>query len=229
MKISIQQPEYFPWLGYFDKIRQVDKVVIFDNVQFKKRYFENRNKIRTYQGWSWLNTPVITKGRYTQKIMEVEIDNSRDWQHKIISTIKCNYKKAPYWKEIGKELCEVILRKYSRLLDFNLAIIIFLMAKLELKKDYVLASTLNTQYSGSELILEVCDKMNATDYLSGRDGKNYLKEEDFIKNGIKVHYQAFNHPKYTQFHGEFEAGMSIIDLIFNHGPKSLKILANTII
>lgn len=227
MMISIQQPESFPWLGFFDKILQVDKVVFLDNVQFKKRYFENRNKIRTPQGWIWLNTPVKTKGRYTQKIMEVEIDNSRPWQKKLISTITQHYRKAPHWKETGDELCEIISKPYELLADFNLAIIFFFMEKLSIKREWTLASSLNTKHSGSYLIWEICQKMNATDYLSGINGKNYLKEEDFIKRKIRIHYQRFRHPIYKQVYDGFEAGMSIIDLYFNHGPDSTNIIKGT--
>lgn len=224
MKISIQQPEYFPWIGYFDKILQVDKVVFLDNVQFKKRYFENRNKVRTYQGWTWINTPVKTKGRYTQKIMEVEIDNSRPWQKRIIFTITHHYKKSPYWKDFGEELCELISKPYELLVDFNLEISLFLMDKLGVKPEWCLASSLKTEHSGSDLILEICQKMNATDYLSGKDGKDYLKGEDFTINGIQIYYQDFVHPVYTQIHGDFKAGMSVIDLYFNHGPDSTNII-----
>ena len=126
MLISIQQPEYFPWIGYFDKMMKVDGVVFLDNVQFKKRYFENRNKIRTDQGWIWIRTPVLTKRKFAQKICEVELDNSQPWQRKLVSTLVRNYKKAPYWNQIGDELCEIIMRPYTLLVDLNLAVIFLL-------------------------------------------------------------------------------------------------------
>ncbi len=224
MIISIQQPEYFPWLGFFDKILSVDKVVFLDNVQFKKRYFENRNKIRTSQGWTWVNTPVITKGRFDQRITDVTIDNSHPWQRKIISTLRHNYAKAPYWNQSGEQLCELIAKPWDKLVDFNLAVIFFFIEKLDIKRECCKASSLDTQKSGSNLILEICKKMNATKYLSGRDGKNYLNEEDFIAEDIEVIYQDFRHPIYTQFHREFMPAMSIADLYFNHGPKSASII-----
>jgi len=224
MIISIQQPEYFPWLGYFDKLLSVDKVVFLDNVQFKKRYFENRNKIRTYQGWTWIVTPVLTKGRFKQKIMDVEIDNSQTWQKKIISTLTLNYKKSPYWKKSGEKLCELISKPYTRLVDLNLSIILFFMDKLNIQKDYCLASTLDTKDSSSQLIIEICQKMNAKIYFSGKDGKQYLDEKEFINNDIKIIYQNFKHPEYIQFHGNFIPNMSIVDLYFNHGIKGVDII-----
>ncbi len=226
MMISIQQPEYFPWLGYFNKMLSVDKVVFLDNVQFKKRYFENRNKIRTHQGWAWIVTPVLTKGRFKQNIMDVEIDNSQAWQKRIINTLTLNYKKTPFWKEGGEELCELINKPYARLVEFNLSIILFLMDKFNIEKDYCLASSLDTKYSGSNLILEICRKVNADKYLSGRDGRNYLNENDFTADGIELVYQDFDHPVYPQLHREFISNMSMIDLYFNHGPESVGLIKN---
>ncbi len=224
MIISIQQPEYFPWLGFFDKLLSVDKVVFLDNVQFKKRYFENRNQIRTFDGCGWIMAPVLTKGRFKQNIMDVMIDNSQPWQRKIISTLAQNYKSSPFWAESGEQLCELITRRWERLVDFNLAVIDFFMDKLEIKHDYCLASSLGTKCTGSQLILEICRKMNASQYLSGRDGRNYLDEKSFIASGIEVIYQDFKHPVYSQFHGRFIPNMSIADLYFNHGRGSIDLI-----
>lgn len=224
MIISIQQPEYFPWLGFFDKLLSADKVVFLDNVQFKKRYFENRNKIRTFDGWGWIMTPVLTKGRFKQRIMDVMIDNSQLWQRKMISTLVQNYRRAPFWAEGGEQLRELITRRWERLVDFNLAVIGFFTEKLEIKCDYCLASSLGTKYTGSQLILEICKKMNASQYLSGRDGRNYLDEKSFLASGIEVIYQDFKHPVYSQFHGRFMPNMSIADLYFNYGHESIDII-----
>ncbi len=228
MMISIQQPEFFPWLGYFDKMLQVDKIVFLDNVQFKKRYFENRNKIRTPQGWVWLNVPVKTKGRYTQMIREVEIDNSQHWQRKIVSALEHSYKKTQYWNDFGIQLCRFVWRPYHYLLDFNIAIIQACMQRLGIEREWYMASSLQTKQVGSDLILEICRKMDASDYLSGSFGRDYLKENDFHINNINVHYQNFIHPVYEQIHGKFEPAMSIVDLYFNHGPKSINILKNNL-
>lgn len=224
MIISIQQPEYFPWLGYFDKLLSVDKVVFLDNVQFKKRYFENRNRVRTRQGWTWLTTPVISKGLYTQNIMDVRIDNTGPWQKKIAATLVHSYGGSPFWNEGGEELCELISRPRERLVDFNLAVIFFFMNKLGIAREYVLSSSLATEHSGSQLILEICRKLKAGRYLSGRDGRNYLQEKDFALNGIDIVYQDFKHPVYAQLHGGFMTNMGIADVYFNHGRGSIDII-----
>lgn len=198
--------------------------MFLDNVQFKKRYFENRNKIRTFDGWGWIMTPVLTKSRFKQKIMDVMIDNSQPWQRKITSTISQNYKNSPFWAEGGQQLCELITKRWERLVDFNLAVIEFFMEKLEIKRDICLASSLETKHTDSQLILEICRKMNTSQYLSGRDGRNYLDEKSFIASGIEIIYQDFKHPAYSQFHGHFMPNMSIIDLYFNHGRGSIDII-----
>ena len=227
MRISIQQPEFFPWLGFFDKIRQVEKVVFLDNVQFKKRYFENRNRVRTYEGWTWLVAPVITKGRYTQNINEVEIDNTQQWRKKLVGILEHNYRKAPFWQELSPELCQIVSKPIKCLVELNLAVILLMIYKFDLVKEWVLASSLNTQHHGSDLILEICEKVGAQEYLSGRDGKEYLNLEVFKKKGIDVHFQNFVHPIYQQFHGGFEQAMSAIDLYFNIGPESTNVFKNS--
>ena len=224
--ITIQQPEYFPWLVYFNKMFLVDEIVFLDDVQFKKRYFENRNKIRTNDGWMWISTPVLTKGRYKQKIMNVEIDNSQLWQKKIIKALMLNYQKSKFWYKYEKELCELIMRPYNKLIDFNFSIILFIMKKLNINNNYCFSSSLNIKSSGSQLILDICKKMNANIYLSGDKGVDYLNKNDFKKNHIKIVYHNFKHPEYKQLREPFISHMSFVDLLFNYGPDSLLILKN---
>ncbi|MFX0137542.1 MAG: WbqC family protein, partial [Candidatus Hodarchaeota archaeon] len=184
-----------------------------------------RNKIRTFDGWGWIMTPVLTKGRFKQKIADVMIDNSQPWQRKITSTLTQNYKNALFWSRGGEQLCELINKHWERLVDFNLAVINFFLEKLEINRDYCLASSLETKHTGSQLILEICEKMNTSKYLSGRNGRNYLDQDSFVENGIEVIYQDFKHPFYSQFHGHFMPNMSIVDLYFNHGFESKNIIS----
>lgn len=231
MIISIQQPEYFPWVGYFDKFVQVDEVVILDNVQFKKRYFENRNKVRTAKGWCWIRTPVLTKGRFNQLIMDVEIDNTRFWKNKLADTIRQNYYSAPYWKTRGEELCTFIeSSNHIQLVEFNLAIIYFLAEALGVAKRTRLASSLKTHKSGSSQLLEICRWMNCETYLSGRNGRNYLNEEAFRSHGIEIRYQDFTHPVYPQHQGGgFVPAMSALDMLFNLGPECAEMFSNRVL
>ena len=225
MFISIQQPEFFPWLGFFDKARQVQKVVILDSVQFKKRYFENRNKVRTSTGSAWINVPVLTKGKFKQNINEVKIDNSQDWQRKISQTLKFSYQKAPYWEQFGGPLLDILSSQYSDLVELNIAVIKYMLSSFGLEKEMVLSSALGQSSSGSELILDICQSVQAKHYLSGRDGKNYLEESAFNERGIELSYQDFKHPEYSQIHGSFLSHMSAVDLLLNQGEKSLDIIS----
>jgi len=224
MLLSIFQPECMPWLGLIDKIRQADSIVFLDNVQFKKRYFENRNKIKTKEGWLWLVVPVVTKGKFEQKINEVLIAPEPRWKHKFALSIERNYCKAPFWKDYGQKLFSVIDKEYEKLVDFNMSIIKFIMDCFELKRSCIMASELNTSSKGSELILEICKKMETDNYLSGRDGRNYLDLSAFEKNNIAVRFQNFQHPIYKQIHEGFLPCMSSVDILFNCGAESLKII-----
>ena len=221
MILSIQQPEYFPWIGYFDKFAKVDEVIILDNVQFKKRYFENRNKVRTNDGWCWIRTPVLTKGRYDQRIMDVEIDHSQPWQRKLVATLRNNYAKAPNWAKWGDELSALIQSSsHAGLAEFNLMIIHYLAEKFGLVRKTRLASSLNTKLSGSDLILEICWATGCTTYLSGQGGRNYLDHKMFAQEDIEIRYQEFTHPVYPQHQGgEFIPAMSAVDMLFNLGAK----------
>ncbi len=227
MKISIQQPEFFPWLGYFDKIRQVDAVVFLDNVQFKKRYFENRNRIRMPNNEEgWIRIPVQTKGKYTQNINEVLIDETQPWQRKLMESLRMHYAKSPYWDFIGPDIMDVIQNDWVKLADFNIAIIQLFMKKLGLEKPTILGSTLGTTTHGSDLILEICQKVHANFYLSGRDGRSYMDLKPFQDAGVEVDFQDFKHPIYPQMHPGFEPAMSTFDLSCNCGEQCLSIIAN---
>lgn len=224
MIVSIQQPEHLPWLGFFDKIQQADTVVLLDNVQFKKRYFENRNKIRTGDGWQWVVVPVITKGRYTQSINQVEIDNTSHWRRKDWMSICSNYNKAPFFPKYSSFFEQIYDKQWTHLADLNEEIIRYIVQELGVKVKIIRASTLGTTGRGTDLLLEICQKLKADIYLSGISGKDYLDETKFTEQGIKVIYQEFYHPIYKQMYEPFIPCMSIIDLLFNHGDKSLDIL-----
>lgn len=222
--ISIQQPEFLPWIGFFNKVVNVDEVVILDNVQFKKRYFENRIKIRNYSSWQWITVPVKTKGKYLQKISEVEIDNTKNWQENCLRTIELNYKKAPYFSRYFPAIEKLFKKRKKGLSEFNIDAIKALCKLLGLEANFYLASNLKTKGSGSQLILDICKRMKTKGYLSGKFGRDYLAEKDFRNNSVEVFYQNFKHPEYIQFHGKFIEGLSVIDLLFNEGDKSLQII-----
>ena len=224
MIVAIAQPENLPWLGYFNKMYKSQIFVFLDNVQFKKRYFENRNKIRTKEGQKWLTIPVKTKARFYQKIKDVLIDNSQDWQKKHWLTICHVYKKAPYFNKYAPFFEYVYKKKWQNLVEFNIAVIRYIAEQLNLERRFKRTSELSVEGSSTELLLNICKYLKASTYLSGKSGRNYLDENRFVKEGIAVTYQDFKHPVYKQLYNPFIPGMSVIDLLFNCGEKSIEII-----
>ena len=225
MIVTIHQPEHMPWLGFFDKVRQADTVVLLDNVQFRKNYFQNRNKIRTQNGWAWITAPIVKAG-HDLLINEVKIAPENKWKIENWNLINSAYQKAPYFKKYGEDTRKIYLNDWERLCDLNIALINYFLKILGIERNVAIASKLGIQpgKGGTEVNLNICREMDADIYLSGISGKDYLEESKFTGQGIKVIYQEFYHPIYKQLYEPFLPGMSIIDLLFNHGDKSPDIL-----
>jgi hypothetical protein len=224
MIISVHQPQYLPWLGYFEKIARSDNFVFLDNVQYKEREFQNRNKIRTKDGSSWLTVPVISKGEGRQNISEVKIDNELAWQRKHLASLRTSYARAPFFKDYYPYLEEVLSRQWVYLKDLNIEIIRFVLKELSIDTPITLESDLSIFAMSTQRIIDICKKLKADTYLSGAGGKSYLDEMLFTRENIRLIYQEFLHPKYKQCYEPFMSFMSSIDLLFNHGPESRKIL-----
>ena len=224
--VTIHQPEHLPWLGFLDKTRQADVVVLLDSVQFKKNYFENRNKIRTANGWAWLTVPVFIKGKFGQNISDVMIKEESRWREVYYRTLHQNYSKAPYWNEYGPFFEKICARPWERIVDLNLEIIRFLWTSFGIFPRIVLGSELGIQGKGSGLLLEICKALEAKEYISGPSGRDYLDESLFHTEGIRVRYHQFLHPEYRQCHSPFVPGLSALDLLMNEGPRSLEILGH---
>lgn len=228
MIISVHQPQYIPWLGFFDKIAKSDAFVFLDQVQYKEREFQNRNKIRTKDGWMWLTVPVVSKGLGRQKISDVKIDPESDWQEKTWGSLHSCYNRAPFFKEHAGFFEKVYTRKWDRLIDLNIHIIEYLLAQLKIGTPLYYESKIGTTLEATGRIIEICKKLKADTYLSGSGGKDYLEEEKFKNEFISLQYQHFIHPLYRQQYMDasspFLPYMSVIDLLFNEGPNSVDIL-----
>jgi hypothetical protein len=227
MKVSIHQPEHLPWLGFFDKMNQVDVFVLLDTTQYARRDFQNRNRIKTEQGPVWLTVPVVNKGKSEQTIMETEIFNDNKWQNRCWQLLHSSYKNTPYWAQHEMFFKDLYHKQWSKLVDLNITIIRYLAAQLGIKTTIITSSELGVNIKGSTKVLAtICKELNATSYLSGIMGKDYLDEMQFEEHGIKVNYQEFHHPTYPQLWGEFVSNLSLIDLLFNCGDASLEIIAD---
>ncbi|MCX5816460.1 MAG: WbqC family protein [Proteobacteria bacterium] len=225
MKLAIHQPEFLPWLGFFNKMVLADLYVVFDHVQFKKRYFENRNRIVSPNGEiSFIGVPVVSKGRYTQAIKDVEIDNTQKWKEKLLKNIVRNYSKAPYFKNYYNQMENIVSAKdYGYLIDFNMAMIEFFRDALGIMTPMIYSSQLNVdEYKASELILQICILEHAYIYLCGYSGRDYLRQEDFQEKGVYIEWLDYVTPNYNQLCQKFTPYMSTLDLLFNCGEKSLE-------
>ncbi len=225
MFVTIHQPEHLPWLGFFDKLRQADLFVLLDTCQFAKDDFQNRNRIKTAQGPTWLTVPVYKAGRSEQAIIETQICNDRDWGRRSLALITQSYARSPFFATHRPFFTELYTQRWTSLVDLNITIISYLAEQFGLGNRFVRASALGIAERGpTQVNLAICRAVGATAYLSGRAGRTYLDETPFAEHGISVRYQEFQHPVYPQLWGDFVPGMSAIDLLFNCGPESLAIL-----
>jgi hypothetical protein len=227
MIVSIMQPAYLPWLGYFDRICNSDLFVVLDNVMLErssKTRFTNRNKVRTHQGSSWLTVPVKTSGLGQPVISQVEIDNGQKWSSKHFSSLVHSYGRSPYFSE-HKDWFEYFYQlSFPLLAPMLQESTNYLLKALNIHTPVVYSSSLQVEGQKSDLILNLCKKVGATTYISGPFGRDYLDAASFQQAGIELKFHDYQHPTYKQIHGQFEPYMSVVDLLFNCGSDSLDIL-----
>ena len=225
MIAAIHQPQFIPWLGYFDKIDQSDVFIFLDNVQYKKNEYQNRNRIKTVDGWQWLTVPVLYK--FPQKINEVRINNKIDWKKKHLHALITNYSRSKYFERYIGYFKELYSKEWEFISDINMEVTRQLAEFLGIKNKFLVASKLAPELIGeepTERLIELCRLSKSDTYLAGKDGAKYMDVEKFTKSGIKLTFQDFKHPVYNQLFGKFEPNMSVIDLLFNHGEESLEII-----
>jgi hypothetical protein len=223
MIIAGHQPEYLPYPGFFYKMMVSDKFVIVDNIQYEKKNWQNRNRIRTPDGWSWLNVPVITHGRREQLIKDVEINNETPWRQKTWQSIETSYRNAPYFEKFGPAFKKIFDQEWNKLIDLNIAIIKTIMNILQINKNIELTSSKKVSGQKTELLINICKEYGANTYLSG-SGAEYVDEQLFEKTGFKHKVLKFNSPVYKQQFTEFEENLSILDMIFNLGENAKEII-----
>jgi len=226
MIVSVHQPQYLAWVGYFHKILKSDVFVFLDNVQYKEREYQNRNQIRTKNKAQWLTVPVLNSKERFIKIKEVYIDNSQGWAGKHWKALYLNYNRSPFFKEYADFFQDLYNQKWDRLLDLNIYIIKGINKILNIDKVIYLESELEIENTKTGRIIDICKKLGADTYLSGIGGKAYLEEGLFTAAGLKLQYQQFKHPEYSQCFAPFIPNLSMVDLLFNCGPKTAAIISN---
>jgi hypothetical protein len=222
VKVAIHQPQYLPWLGYFDKLDSADVFILLDTVQFKKHEWQNRNRIRTGDGWQWLTVPIID--RFPERIDLVEINATTDWQRKHGQALRLHYGRAPFWEPLGPELVALLGQPWPRLRELNVAVTDLLCRQLGIQTRRLLASGLSAREDPTDRLIDLCRAVGGTAYLAGESGPAYMDVARFVEAGIEVQVQAYTHPPYPQRYQPFVSHLAVIDLLFNCGPESLQVL-----
>lgn len=224
MIVSIHQPHFLPWMGYINKIMRSDVFIVLNTVQYRPRYYQNRAKIRRGNEAIWISVPVHSQ-RET-KIQDVTLVKDIDWQKNIVLTIENLYRKKPFFKECWDPIRDGILKDEERLdrLNHNLLLTLLDILKIDHVKIYIASDLPVDTLDPTQRLVDLCKQANATTYISGRGGKDYMELDKFDAAGIKVIYQDldFNNVVYSQGEDPFVPGLSVIDAIFNIGPEETR-------
>ena len=222
--LVVLQPGYLPWLGFFDQMRRADVFAYYDDVQFDKHGWRNRNRIKTPAGPLWLTVPVRHHGQGQPRILETLIDTRSNWQRKHVASLKQYYAKAPYASRYLPEIEEVLNRSWTHLAEVDIAVASVMAGWLKITAPAVRTSSLAITGPPSQRLIDLCRHFGATRYLSGDAATGYLDVALFASHGIEVAWQNYQHPVYPQQHGEFVPFLSAIDLLFNCGDQSAEIV-----
>jgi hypothetical protein len=227
------QPEFLPWLGFVSKAAMGDLFILLDSVDFRKEYFQNRNRIRvnSENGWQWLTVPVVKAKQHTCKISDVCIEKGR-WVKKHLRAIEQAYSRTPYFPEIYPRLKEMYGYQGNSLSEFNTHFIelAFRMFKIPVpiyRTSEMIQSNYDITGEKTDIVLSMCRAVSARTFVAGQFGKDYLVRTRFEELGIKLVFQSFEHPTYQQIQGDFVPNMAFVDLLFNHGPDSISILGKS--
>ena len=223
--LVVLQPSYIPWLGFFDQVRRSDYFVYYDDAQYDKHGWRNRNRIKAAAGPVWLTVPVRTRGRMGQQINEVEIANGTPWARKHLKSIEEAYARAPHCAAYLSPLAELLGRHWERLAELDIAVCKLMCSWFGLDRPMVRASELEIEGDRNDRLLAFCQHFGADTYLSGDAARSYLDVGLFSAHGIRVEWQNFQHPEYPQQHGLFVSHLSALDLVLNVGDQCAAVLA----
>ncbi len=224
--LAVLQPGYLPWLGYFEQLDRADIFVHYDDVQYDKGGWRNRNRIKTASGAAWLTVPVSLSGHFACMLNAVEIDNKRKWTRKHLETIRQNYSRAPFFSNYFADLEDLLNRSWENLVELNFALIEKLSELLKVNTETHKSSSIKLDGDRDDRLIQLCQYFEADNYLTGDSAKSYLREDKFKAIDVKVEWQNYQHPTYPQMYGDFSSHLSVIDLLFNCGDHSLEILRN---
>lgn len=224
MILVAHQPEYLPYLGFFAKVSLCDHFLISDHLQYADKDFQNRNYVCNQNGKTLMSVPVLLAGKWDQPIKEVRIDNRSSWAKKHWLTIYHSYHHAPYFRLYAPTLEEIYAQKWEKLCDLNVTLLKCLLDWLSINVQIGLTSQYDLQEKKTRLLIEMCQKIGADTFISGRGARDYVVPSLFSEVGLKHYFFDFVHPEYEQQRKPFISNLSILDLLFNYGPHSRKVV-----
>jgi hypothetical protein len=223
MNCVILQPSYIPWRGYFHQIKKADLFIFYDDVQYDKHGWRNRNRIKTQQGGQWITIPVLSKGVVEKgvPINQVRINWSENWNEKHWRSIHQAYSKAPYFDQIAP-LLEPFYQQHTDLLaDFTIELTIALARQLRIEHTrFIRSSSLQVSGARTERLIEILKNVGATHYISGPSARDYIENDKFASAGISLEYMEYNYPDYPQLYPPYDPFVSIVDLLCMTGPEA---------
>lgn len=230
MVVAIHQPNFLPWLGYFYKLARADVFVFLDSVAYSKNSFTNRNRVKTQTGVRWLTVPVRTSGKYIQSIADLLTSPDGDWRRKHLNALSAYYGRGEFFDEVFPMLQAQYrsVETETRLADFNIALVRTICGFLSISPDFVRSSELGVSGHATELLVNICQKLGATQYFAGGGALNYQESARFEKACIRVTISNFASCPYPQLWGSFVPGMSIVDALMNCGEKTRRILETSV-
>ena len=225
MILTAHQPTYLPWIGTFHKILLADEFCFFDIAQYQKKEWDNRNKIYTHNGELMLSVPTRSKKHFDKTVGEIEINNQTNWAEKHYKSIFLSYKKHPFFENHRSFLEDMYInQQWDRLVDLNVYFYKYILKLLDKDIPIVMASDYDFQGQKSDLVLDMCQKLEASVYIFGGEGENYANKESFKSANIDLIFQKYNYPTYTQYRNKknFTSHLSILDLIMNFDNKDVR-------
>lgn len=227
MRVVILQPGYLPWLGFFEQLQRADIFVIYDDVQFNRRGWRNRNRIKSPDGPIWITVPVIQKGRFGEKMCDVRIDNRHAWRRKHIESLGRFYRRARYFDDYFTSIIDAIRKPHEKLVDLDISLIYLLAHCIgEPVSKFRRSSEMEVTGGKTTRLLNICEALGADEYYTGAAARNYFDMKPFDDAGIRVEFQDYKHPVYSQMFGGFAPYLSVVDLLFNKGGEAAEIIAS---
>lgn len=227
MILSGHQPNYWPYPGLIGKIMKSDRFIYVTKVQFEKKSWQKRNRIRTKEGWTYINVPTVTKGKFDQNICDVEIDNTTDWRQKTMRSISLVYGKAPYYKDYKDFMEDLYTHEWGYLADLDIFIMNFILDELAITTEIFYDKDFEFQGAKTEMLVDMCRQLECDTYLSNLGSAAYVEIPAFTDVGFNHLYIDYKGEPYRQQFSGFEPGLSILDMLMNCGKeRTREILKN---